>query len=93
MIMKRLKFTLLFLSCSFILNYVAARDVINCSRTYASFGLNVSNVPNVRVNSISSATGSRIKIENQTSRDELTTAFKTAAALLAEAISDDFPLQ
>lgn len=92
MIMKRLKFTLLFLSCSFILNYVAARDVINCSRTYASFGLNVSNVPNVRVNSISSATGSRIKIENQTSRDELTPVFKTAAALLAEAISDDFPL-
>ena len=91
--MKQLKFILLLSFCIFLLNHAVARDIVNCSKTYNSFGKKrTSTSTRIKVSSTSSASGAKIKIENQTGIPDYTGAFKKAAKLLAEGISDDFPL-
>lgn len=70
-----------------------ANDFVTSSVTYHSLGSkNPTTTSKVKINSISRSKASKIKIENQTQVNAYTPAFIKAAKLLADAISDDFPL-
>lgn len=88
--MKKILFIII---CSIITLQVSARDIVRASKTSYTIAKQRTNLtPIIRINTISKARASKIKIENQTEQTQFTPAFIKAAKLLSEVVSEDFPL-